>query len=61
MLPVALIAEFAIKVPLTVAPVEVTTITFGTLAELIKICASCRIVTLLVPFEIPLTPPAANN
>ena len=37
MLPVALIAEFPTSVPFTVAPVEVTTITFGTLAELIKI------------------------
>ena len=61
MLPVALIAELPTSVPLTVAPTALTTKTLDTLPDDIMICASSSTVTLLVPFEIPLTPPAANN
>ena len=61
MLPVALIAALAISVPLTVAPTAVTTTTLDMPPDDMITCASSSTVTLLVPFEIPLTPPAANS
>jgi hypothetical protein len=50
-----------IKVPVTVAPVDVTETTLAVPVGLIKIAPLSKMFMLLVPFEIPLTPPAANN
>ena len=60
-LPVAEMLGLPIKVPVTVAPVVVTETTLATLAELIKIAPLSKMFMLLVPFEIPETPPAANK
>ena len=61
MLPVAEIAELPINVPVTVAPVEVTAITFAMPCGLINIAPLFKMLILLVPFEIPLTPPRLNK
>ena len=61
MLPMALIALLATKVPVTVAPDVVTVITLAVPCGLINIAPLFNMLMLLVPFEIPLTPPAANN
>jgi hypothetical protein len=60
-LPTAEIAVFPINVPLTVAPVDVTVTTSATFDALINIEPLFTMVMLLVPLEIPETPPVANN
>ena len=60
-LPTAEIAVFPISVPVTVAPVAVTTTTLAAPCELIKTAPLFKILMLLVPLDIPLTPPVANN
>ena len=60
-LPTELIVVFPTKVPVTVAPVAVTVITLAIPCGFIKIAPLFNMVILLVPFEIPDTPPAANN
>ena len=50
-----------VKTPVTVAPVDVTVITLATFDALINMEPLVKMVILLVPLEIPETPPAANN
>ena len=50
-----------VKTPVTVAPAEVTVTTLATFDALINMEPLVKMVILLVPLEIPETPPAANN
>jgi hypothetical protein len=60
-LPTAEIAVLPTNVPLTVAPIDVTVTTLATFETLMKIEPLFTIAMLLVPLEIPETPPDANN